>query len=153
MSDRPSAPPAHLNVYIQTIPHTEQRYETVGDYFTVDDLSEKVGSAPGRVFRISEMDNPDYEFLVMIHEIIESHLVQKRGISDAAIDAFDIQFEKDREAGKVPQDAEAGDSIEAPYYREHRFATTIERLVAYELGVDWMSYDNTVMSLGGDDEK
>ncbi len=95
------------------------------------------------------MGNPDYEFLVALHELIESHLVQKRGIPDAAIDEFDIEFEKRRAA--APPDfadyAEPGSDPAAPYYREHQFATAIEKSVAEELGVDWDEYDRAVKAL------
>jgi hypothetical protein len=73
--------------------------------------------------------------------------VQKRGIPDAAIDAFDIAFESEREQGRHADDAEPGDDARAPYYLEHQFASRIERAVALELGVKLDVYDKTVMSL------
>jgi hypothetical protein len=36
---------------------------------------------------------------------------------------------------------EPGDSSEAPYHKEHVFATKIERMIADELGVDWDVYE------------
>ena len=41
-----------------------------------------------------------------------------------------------------------GDNINAPYRREHFFATNIERLFAGELNVDWFEYDRYVDALG-----
>lgn len=125
--------PVHL---IKTVDHHEQRYPTVGDYFT-----NTVGM---RIINVSRMDNPDYEFLVALHELIESHLVQKRGIPDSSIDWYDTEYERTRAAG---DESEPGDDPGAPYHREHRFATIIERLVAHELGVDWWNYERKVNSL------
>lgn len=134
-------------IVIKTIPHAKQRYPTVGDYFDGVLVDPTHYNEPARHFRISDMGNPDFEFLVALHELIESHLVQKRGISDYAIDAFDKDFEIAREQGLQAKDAEPGDDPQAPYHREHVFATTIEKWVARELGVDWQEYGEAVMSL------
>jgi hypothetical protein len=91
--------------------------------------------------RVSDMGNEDYEFLIAIHELIEEHLTRKRGISEAAITAFDVAFEAARTADSTD---EPGDSPNAPYRNEHIFATSIERLIAAELGVDWLSYSNKI---------
>jgi hypothetical protein len=39
-----------------------------------------------------------------------------------------------------------GEDSKAPYYRQHQIATTVERLLAVELGVDWGAYDREVSS-------
>jgi hypothetical protein len=46
-----------------------------------------------------------------------------RGVSFKAIDRFDMNFKGDGEPGDDPR---------APYYRQHQFATQIERLLAKE---------------------
>jgi len=130
-----------LHIYIDTIPHANHRYPTVGDYFDVQTPSMKV---PVRNIRVSEMGNTDYEFLVAIHEAVEQHLCSKRGISEESITAFDIQFENNRAADNVD---EPGNSLDAPYHKEHIFATWIERLIANELEVNWDDYDTAVNSL------
>ena len=127
-----------LNISIKTIPHKKHRYETVGDYFDKDGKTHIL---------VSDMNNEDYELLVAIHEILEQHLCKKRGIKEKDITKFDIAFEKRRAAGKEPEDAEPGDHPNAPYRKEHFFATNIERTVALELGVNWAAYDDKVMSL------
>jgi hypothetical protein len=63
------------------------------------------------------------------------------------IDAFDIQFEKDREEGKHTEDEEPGDGPQAPYHWGHQLATSIERIAAFTLGVSWQEYENEVISL------
>jgi hypothetical protein len=127
-------------ILIETIAHRDQRYPTVGDYFT----DERTGI---RKLRISDMGNPDYEFLVALHELIESHLCAKHGIAESVITTFDLMFEARRAAGKVPLHAEPGDDPGAPYYHQHGFATLVEKMVARELGVDWNHYDQTVNGL------
>lgn len=121
-----------LRIEIKTIPHKKQRYETCGDYWE----NEK-----GDIhIRVSEMRNPRYEFLVALHEMVEQFLTRERGIKEADITEFDINFEKQREMGIHKAEDEPGDDVEAPYRREHFVATNIERILANELGIDWKSY-------------
>lgn len=128
-----------MNIQSKTIKHSEQKYETVGDYFKDGDNWQ---------FRISDMKNTDYEFLVFIHEVIECYLTQKRGITEKSITEFDKEFEKVREYfPKIIGDQEPGHMVNAPYHKEHVFAEKIEKLVAEELGVDWNRYDKTVSEL------
>lgn len=115
-------------IFIESMPHKFQRYETVGDYFNHNDIWH---------FKISET-KADYEFLILIHEMIEWYLTQKRGISEKKITNFDINFK-----GK----GEPGDDKNAPYRKEHQFATKIEKLIAKELKVNWAKYDKTINNL------
>lgn len=117
-----------LDIDARTIPHKDQRYPTVGDWYYANGTS---------FVRVSDMGNPDFEFLVMIHELIEQHLCQKRGVTEQAVDAFDVQFERDRPEGDI---TDPGDDQNAPYYDEHQYASGIERMLAVELGVDWGEY-------------
>ena len=125
-----------MKIQLRTIPHTEQRYETVGDWENLPDGSLRIS--------VSDMGNDDYAFLVAIHEAVEVWLCNKRGITDEAVSAFDIEYEKNRPEG---DESEPGDHPDAPYRKEHFFATNIERMIALELGVDWEKYDKAVMSL------
>jgi hypothetical protein len=117
----------HLpKIYCEVIPHKKQRYDTAGDYF--------FGSWYNRWnFLISEMKNTDYEFLVLVHEIIEWHLTQKRGIKEEDITNFDIE-------SKHP---DPGTLKNAPYHKEHMFATKIEKQLAKELKINWNKYDKS----------
>ena len=126
-------------IQYKTIPHSDQRYKTVGDYF--EDREGKMQ------FRVSDMRNSDYEFLVLIHELIEWYLCRRAGVKIEDIDAFDMKFEREREEGKHSDDAEPGDHPSAPYGWAHRFATKIEKKLAKRLGVDWGTYDKRVASL------
>lgn len=112
-----------IAVEMCAIPHTEQRYDTLGDWFERDGVLQ---------IRASQAPDPRYEMLVAIHELIEATLCAHRGITEAAVDAFDLSWDGS---------GEPGDDRAAPYYREHQFATSIERLMAHELGVDWNEYE------------
>lgn len=127
-----------MTIHIESIPHEKQRYPTVGDYWEEDGGIEQV--------RVSELPDWRYEALVAVHEMVEMILTKHRNISEEMISAFDIAFERDREAGKVL--GEPGDDPRAPYRREHFFATNVERLLAAELGVDWGAYETLVDGLG-----
>jgi hypothetical protein len=126
-------------IIIEVIPHSQQRYPTVGDYWKDEDGTQHVV--------VSDMGNDDYAFLVAIHELVELYLCDKRGIKEEDISAFDIAFEKEREEGKHTDEEEPGYAPGAPYKNEHFFAEAVERLVAGQLDVDWKTYDKTVNEL------
>jgi hypothetical protein len=128
-----------MKVIIETIPHSSQRYSTVGDWEFDEDGTLHI--------KVSDMGNDKYAFLVGIHEAIEAFICKERGIKEQDITNFDIQFEKEREAGKHDEEAEPGDSPEAPYREEHFFATSIERLLSEQLRVDWDKYEQTIINL------
>jgi hypothetical protein len=111
------------------IPHSAQRYNTVGDYYYP-----YIGTLE---VRISDLKNTDYEFLVLIHELIEAHLCASRGISESEITLFDLAH---------PEVDEPGDLSDAPYHAEHTFATHIEHEIAKELKIDWDAYDDAVLA-------
>ena len=121
-----------MKIYIETIPHDKQRYPTVGDYF-IDPLKTLV-------IRVSNLSNRNREFLVALHELIEAKLVRNAGISIETIDQFDKEH-------PGTEDYEPGDDPAAPYYREHQFAMSIERLMCWALGEDWNEYEKEVDSL------
>jgi hypothetical protein len=126
-----------LKLNARVIEHRYQRYRTVGDYWYPNSAMMQL--------RVSDMGNPDYEFLVLIHELVEAYLCKKRGIPEADITAFDMSFEARRDRAEV--DGEAGDDPAAPYHVEHQFATLIEREIAKALDVDWDVYGAAVDAL------
>ena len=119
-----------MHINIQTIPHSEQRYPTVGDW-TFDDNGDLT-------IRISAMPDPKYEFLIAVHELIEAGLCQHARVLQSDVDFFDFHYDGDDEAG---------DSPEAPYKRQHCIATGVERLLAAELKVDWATYEKDLDKL------
>lgn len=127
-------------VLVRIIPHEEQRYPTVGDYWW-DELAQVWQ------MRISQMPDQRWEWLIEIHERIELMLCIAHGISMEAIDAFDFAFEADVKAGRRSRSDEPGDDSASPYYWEHQLATTVERFLANALQVDWEEYGRHVGSL------
>jgi hypothetical protein len=126
-----------MNITLKSIPHSSQRYSTVGDWL-VDDVTGDI------TILVSDMGNEDYNLLVALHELIEVKLCQKRGITQQAVDDFDKAFEAKRKEGN---EDEPGDDESAPYRREHFCATNIERIMSAELGVVWDQYDKAVNAL------
>lgn len=122
-----------MNITVKTIPHAEQRYETAGDWWFTD--------AGDLELRVSDMGDWKKEALVAFHELAEVLLCKERDIAGDVVDEFDKTFEVEADAG------EPGDNPNCPYRKEHFFATSVERLLAAELGVDWAEYDNTIAEL------
>ncbi len=126
-----------FNIQVKTVPDDQQRYNTVGDYYTDENGK--------RMFVVSDMRDWRYEFLVVLHELVESALCKERNISDTCIDEFDTAYEEKRDESDGI--SEPGNSPDAPYFKEHQFATTIEKMMAEELGVDWNDYNEIIEKL------
>lgn len=125
-----------MTITLTTIPHSEQRYPTIGDWIIKDN-----GDV---VISVSNMRNEKYHHLVMIHELIEVILCRHAGVSAHEVDQFDKLFELNRTPGN---DSEPGDSPLAPYAKQHCIATGIERMVAAEIDVNWQEYEETLNAL------
>lgn len=125
-----------IRIVIETIPHSEQRYETVGDYW--------IGTEGTWHIRVSKMNDWRKEIAIAVHELVEMSLCRDRGISHDEITDFDKQFEARRVKDNVD---EPGDDPQAPYQQEHCFATGIERLLIAEFGLAWKEYDDAVNAL------
>lgn len=119
-----------MKIVIDTIPHRDQPYPTVGNWWFdgFGDLH----------INISKMGNDDSEFLVAIHEIIEAYLCKKSKIRQEDVDKWDLEHLECKEPGNLP---------DCPYYYPHHAAEFAERLVAIELGVDWITHCARVEAL------
>lgn len=102
------------------------RYSSIGDWFPD-------GGGTDRI-EVQEMGNRIYEFLIAIHELVESELCRMNGVTSEQVDEWDIHTFKG--------DGEPGDDPLCPYHKEHVFASKVERMVANEMGVDWNSYND-----------
>ena len=108
---------------VKVIPHLEQRYRTMGDY---------IREADGTVtISVSHTGNPDVNFIVSLHEMIEEYLTHKRGIPEPVIFRFDIDHPELDDPGMDPR---------APYHREHFFCDIIDRLLCEQLGITYEFY-------------
>lgn len=111
-------------IVIEVIPQKKQKYNTLGDYWV-----DKKGVLQ---VRISKMENTKYEFTVLIHELVEWFLARQNKITEKQITKFDMEFEKTNK-----NDEEPGDQPKSPYYKEHQFASLIERILVDKLGIEW----------------
>ena len=120
---------SHFAATIVPIKHEHQRYNTCGDW--------REGYKSLHI-DVSQLPDWRYEALIAIHELVEAVLCRHAGISQEAVDAFDIAH---------PEAPEPGDLNDAPYRHQHAIASGIERLLAAELGVDWLEYDKAIEAL------
>lgn len=134
-----------MNIFIDTIPHKSQRYPTVGDW----EIEEAPDGTPNTInIHVSEeVGDWRAQALIAVHEAVEVLMCIRDGVTQKAVDMFDVEFEKEREAGNHSAEAEPGDDSKAPYYKQHQIATGFERILAAELGVDWNGYNDKVVSL------
>lgn len=112
---------------------TVMRYATAGDYQEINGVVQ---------IEVYDQGDEDKNFLIAIHELVEQHLCNKRGITNKMIDDFDFKYEENREEGD--DTSEPGDAPDCPYRNEHRFAMIVEQMMAHELGVDWHEYDQNI---------
>lgn len=119
-----------MKIVIETIPHQDHRYTTVGDWFYDPDGTLRI--------KVSELTDWRREALIAVHELVEVLLCQDKGIGAKEVDEFDMNFKGDSEPGDCP---------EAPYVRQHCIATGIERMLAAELNVAWEPYERELEDL------
>lgn len=120
-----------MKITVKVIPHRKHRkiggirYETVGDW--------KFDKKGDLTVWVSEMFEEKYEALVAVHEILEALLCLASGVSEESVSGFDMECQK-------RGISDPGAEEDSPYYDQHRFAESVEFLLARELGVDWREY-------------
>jgi hypothetical protein len=112
----------------KSIPQKEQRYSTIGDYWEDGDTTH---------YRISELGNQYYETLILIHELVEWLLCQKKGIAEPDIKKWDEDHPDSDDPGSEPG---------CIYGDEHKFAELIENMICYKLGISWDDYNKALDS-------
>lgn len=125
-----------MKINIETIPHNQQRYPTVGDWFW--DADEVLH------IRVSALSDWRREALIAVHELVEVLLCKQDGVTTAEVDSFDKAYEGSRQEG---DESEPGDEPNAPYVRQHCIATGVERILAAGLGVSWKEYEEELNAL------
>jgi len=123
-----------MRITIETIPHSKQRYKTVGDWRRLD-FSDDLH------ITVSNLGDWRMEVLVAIHELIEALLCRVDGVAEAEVDIFDFDWAPH---GNLE---EPGDDVEAPYYEQHQRASGYERLLAADLEVSWVEYERAINAL------
>ena len=109
-------------IIILTIPHKEQRYNTVGDWKDNDD---------SWIITVSQTFNEKYDFLVALHEFIEMMLCYFSDITEKEATHYDLHKDSDN----------PGAEKDCPYRFAHNFAEKIEKIVAKKLKVNFKQYD------------
>ena len=90
---------------------------------------------------VTETGNAKFNKLLLIHELVECMLTQESGIEEHLIDQFDAEFLESN-----PEE-EPGDSVTAPYHKEHVQAEYVEKYLAEAMGVNWGDYSNAIERL------
>lgn len=129
------------NIDIQFIPHDEQRYNTVGDWW-YDDATADFPCGTARI-RISKLTSGRMMAALALHELVEMWLCQFFNVDQMLVDAFDRDFM----LLHPNDDAEPGDDPEAPYHIQHGFATAVERMFIAACGINWKEYDDILHTL------
>lgn len=106
----------------------KMRYNTAGDWgYEVQEVGD-------RIVLTAESDPSlaqHYQFLVLIHELIEAYLCMNDNITPEMVDKFDMSCD-------LP---DTGEDPRAPYHRQHIMASLVERTVCMLLGLDWYQYE------------
>jgi hypothetical protein len=135
-------------IRIDTTVHSDQRYPTWADWQTSADMNKLT-------ITVSELPDWRYEYLSAIHELLEATLCRHQGITQADVDAFDVDYENRRMAGQAHAACgceitnDPGSDIHAPYRAAHQYAEGVEYGLARLLGVDAVTYDNVCAALDG----
>lgn len=119
---------SNFDIIISTQPMAQMRYDTLGDYSD----PKKIGDAYFHEILVADTHQLNYNFLIGLHELVESWLCFQRKIKDKDITGFDTSHPVE-DPGRLKS---------APYHKEHMFAEKIEKLMCKELGIKWMKYYN-----------
>jgi hypothetical protein len=120
-----------MKIIIETIPHRKQRIPgQVGDW--VIDAGGNIG------IQVSETGDWRFDASIAVHELVEALLCRNDDVTQEQVDHFDVGFRGD---------GEAGDDRDAPYARQHCFATAVERMLIAAFGLSWDAYEKTVEAL------
>ena len=121
------------SIIVDVIPHSTQRYNTVGDWY----FSLKEGEL---VIKVSETGNWKWNMCIALHELTEAIACTADGVTQEQVDEFDKSWKPNfgyEEPGEDPR---------APYFEEHGFASRIEEesfdFITFGLAVDeWKLYE------------
>lgn len=131
-----------LRINLQVIPHREQRYETVGDWWWDEEGVLQI--------RSSKMDNPRFEQLVLLRELVEVLLADWTRPRETSRDYLLNRTEdhdKSFELARVDEFSESGYEPKSPVYREHMIASAFEHIAALLMRVNYNEYTRAVAAL------
>jgi hypothetical protein len=129
-----------LTINIRTIPHEEQRFGCIGDwFFTTGDDGDEILE-----IRTSAIGDWRMEFLVARHELDEAMLCKAAGISTKMVD----DDEKNAQPDADP-DSFSGYGDDWLQF-QHNDALAAEWVMARLLGIDWKIYGARCAEAGWD---
>lgn len=117
-----------MNILISTIPHSKQRYDTVGDWYF--DRSDNT-----LVIKVSDTKDIRMNFLIAIHEMVEAVLCKWEGVTQKQVDKWDKSHLDSDDPGSI-----AG----CPYWNQHFIATIVESTLCLIIGISWNYYEETI---------
>lgn len=124
-----------MKIIIEVVPHNTQRYNTIGDWQWFGETLQ---------IKVSDMGDWRKEMLVGIHELVETLLCKKSGITEEEVDNFDLSH---------PKLHEPGDSCLAPYHIQHMVAIQVEEILIDKLGIIEEDYLTTMERLQDERDK
>lgn len=118
-------------VHLSTDNIKDHRYRSIDDW---DNPSETLD---GLIFstQTADMGNMDYNFLVLMHALVEQYLCHKHKITDEQVTGFDMAH---------PEMDDPGEDPKAPYHKQHQIANDIESTLSVALGVKWFDYETAI---------
>src|SRR5258705_8885586 len=84
--------PTLPSVTVHVVPHSEQRYETSGDWVWKDG---------GLVVTVSDLGDDRFNVLVAAHEVTEALLARRDGVTEQQVDTWDLSHPDAAEPGEV----------------------------------------------------
>lgn len=127
-----------MQIRIDTVPHTSQRYDTCGDWQIEESY---LRNGPFITITVSNTGNEKESFLLAVHELIEAGLCYFAGVTSQQVDAFDLNWTPHEGAN------EPGADPAAPYFHQHWVAEHIEKRLADELCINWQEYESHLNAL------
>ena len=124
--------PTKIELSLVTDDIKEHRYRSIDDWFDPIIGKDKIIHF---ITMTADTGNMDYNFLVLIHALVEQYLCYKHGITDEQVTGFDMQN---------PELDDPGAELNAPYHLEHNVANTIEAELSVALGVEWKKYEEAI---------
>lgn len=118
-----------MKIEMTTAPYSEMRYETAGDWYYRGDALNIVAVALG---------SWKMEACLQVHELTEALICKYLGVSQEAVDEFDMTFKGEGEPGDAP---------DCPYRIPHKVASAVEYILALALDLDWQEYEDRLRSL------
>lgn len=122
---------SNISVLLNTSDIKEHRYKSIDDWF--DPLKYK-DFLQFKAY-VADIGNMDYNFLVLMHALVEQYLCYKHKIKDKQVTEFDISH---------THCDNPGEHDEAPYHLEHQTANDIESMLSVALGVTWEDYEKAI---------